>query len=473
MKKSNHILTVLLIAAAVVTTACNSKDADQEPTSTSASTQVTAFALKDDSKVATNLSKVHFTIDLDKREIYNADSLPVGTDVSALLATITYPTMTSVVIDIAGGSKAGTATINYGSNSNDSIDFTGNVSLTLTSQDGAHKATYSVKVNVHKMEPDSLFWPEGARRDLPIADAVKQRTVKQADKYVMLGATASGYSVATTTDLPAENWTVKAATVSFEADLNSLTASPERLFMLATDGSLYESADGTAWDACDCKLFSLLGCYDGNLLAVTTTDGSYHYAHRPIAGGSLTTDEPVADGFPIAGFSVPVEYTSELSLTPLLLLHGGVLADGSLSGDTWAYDGESWTKITEDKWSAPKVKGALLLPYYTFATGTSWEVTEYPTLLTIGGIGADGQPTKAVYMSRDNGVHWQKASSLMQLPAYIPASGFAQAYVAWQSMSASWQVPYIYVFGGVTAEGWLYNNIWKGAVNRLTFVPII
>lgn len=472
VKKYNKILIATLVAAATLTAGCNKKDADQEPTSTSASTQVSAFSLKDDIKVAPNLSKVHFTIDLDKREIYNADSLPKGTNVTALTATITYPTMTSVEIYINNGSKAGNATINYGKNSNDSIDFTGDVSLVLKSQDGEHQATYSLKVNVHKMEPDSLYWPETARRDLPVIAATAQRTVMMDDKYITFARTASGYSVATTTDLPAENWQVKSVALDFEPDVASLTSSPEKLYMLATDGSLYESADGVAWTACGNKFHSLLGCYEEMLLAVVEQGGAYYCIGRDY-DGSLTEAKSLPKGFPIEDFSAPVFYETLMGYLPTMLIHGGRNADGNLSGDTWAFDGNSWAKLTEDHYSAPEVMGAILLPYFTFNTSNTWVVTRYATLFAIGGINAKGEATKTVYISRDNGVHWQKAESLLQLPSYIPAMGYAQPFVVNQYKGIDWAVPYIYLFGGTDASGKLFNNVWKGAINRLTFQPII
>ena len=39
--------------------------------------------------------------------------------------------------------------------------------------------------------------------------------------------------------------------------------------------------------------------------------------------------------------------------------------------------------------------------------------------------------------------------------------------------NVKWECPYIYLMGGEDAEGMLYNTIWKGVLNRLTFVPII
>ena len=88
------------------------------------------------------------------------------------------------------------------------------------------------------------------------------------------------------------------------------------------------------------------------------------------------------------------------------------------------------------------------------------------------------------------------------LPAFIPAMWMADALIFDTELSASlsgwarqpaprrlpigarvkydtdgetitWECPYIYLFGGFDAEGTLVDAIWKGALNRLTFKPII
>lgn len=95
----------------------------------------------------------------------------------------------------------------------------------------------------------------------------------------------------------------------------------------------------------------------------------------------------------------------------------------------------------------------------------------------------------------------------MQLPDYIPAMAYSQGIVSdttihgrsatsswtefstgevpmWWAISdtsmsrvsqlpTEWQCPYIYLFGGVDAEGTLYNSIWRGVINRLTFRPLL
>lgn len=77
--------------------------------------------------VLAHLDTIFFTIDLNKGQIYNADSLPVGTDVSALIANISFDNVAQAKIYMDKGDPAKNDTIDYIANPTDSIDFTSKV----------------------------------------------------------------------------------------------------------------------------------------------------------------------------------------------------------------------------------------------------------------------------------------------------------------------------------------------------------
>ena len=70
-----------------------------------------------------HLDTIFFTIDLNKGQIYNADSLPVGTDVSALIANISFDNVAQAKIYMDKGDPAKNDTIDYIANPTDSIRF--------------------------------------------------------------------------------------------------------------------------------------------------------------------------------------------------------------------------------------------------------------------------------------------------------------------------------------------------------------
>ncbi|MDE5875036.1 MAG: hypothetical protein K2H15_05265, partial [Muribaculaceae bacterium] len=79
--------------------ACNSdSDSDkQEVAVTSSTVAINSFYLKADAKVMKNLDSVFFSIDLNKAIIFNADSLPKGTDISRLLPSVNFASSMAAV----------------------------------------------------------------------------------------------------------------------------------------------------------------------------------------------------------------------------------------------------------------------------------------------------------------------------------------------------------------------------------------
>ena len=69
---------------------------------------------------------------------------------------MTYVTCSSAEFHVKGGKWMKDTTFVY--KSGDSIDFTGDVKFTIISQDLSATRTYDIKVNVHKVKPDSLSW---------------------------------------------------------------------------------------------------------------------------------------------------------------------------------------------------------------------------------------------------------------------------------------------------------------------------
>ena len=109
------------------------------------------------------LDSVFFSIDTKNGIIFNADSLPKGTDVKKLKTKIQFYNAVSVAEYTMENGTHRTGTSDYRTQPNDTIDFTGDVSLKVVSGDSKTQLTYRIKVNVHKMDPDSLAyglrWP--------------------------------------------------------------------------------------------------------------------------------------------------------------------------------------------------------------------------------------------------------------------------------------------------------------------------
>lgn len=491
-----------LIALGAIFGACNKKESEEDDYEPALSVAVKSFSISPNAKILDNLDSVYFSIDLDKGVIFNADSLPMGTAVNKLVPIITYPsTVEKAVITMSGGSTR-EGTVNYKDSPSDSIDFTGNVTLTLTATDASLSKTYRIKVNVHKTTPDSLMWDKVAISSLPsrAANPTAQKTLTFKDKvYSLIRETDNSLTLSNCNNPSDANWQKQQLNLSFNPDIRTLSASDDALYILSQEGSLFKSADGINWSDTGTDWINLIGGFGNSVLGLLSDGGVIKHDIYPRPAGY--TPAAIPADFPTTGLSAFNSFSSKWAADPIGFFCGGS-RDGKLSGASWAFDGNSWAKISNN--ALPALQEALILPYFNYRkTTTSWIQTEYSVWLCIGGRLADGSVNDIVYITYDNGVNWMKAESLLQLPKHITPGYAADAVICntpleadldayWKSVKAAgrpdypstrveyfidgsdvdWDCPYIYLFGGYDGAGKLNTSVMRAVLARLTYAPI-
>ncbi|MCM1290549.1 MAG: DUF6242 domain-containing protein [Prevotella sp.] len=496
-KTIRTILSTLLLFSVLttLTSSCNSKDEDEPGYTPSSSVAITGFKLKPNKNVMLNLDSVFFSIDLEHGIIYNADSLPMGTPVTKLIPVITYPTECSAAtIRMTNGAhKQGE--INYKENPNDTIDFSGDVTFTLTAQNGIDFRTYRLKVNVHKVKPDSLCFDKQAVSSLPsrLPNPKNQKTVQYRNGVLsMIQENDNSWTIATSSSTA--QWIKTAVSPIFNPDLRSLTVTDDILYILDDNGAMYKSNDGIAWMSIGKSWHKILGAYGNDLLGIKSENGKYF--HTSLSGKFPETE--VAENFPINMSSNMLCLTSKFAIDPIGFITGGLSADGSAVNGTWGFDGHSWTQISNNP--CPALTDPVVAPYFVYKqTSASWIQTEFPVMILFGGKLADGSLNNKTYITIDNGVNWVQAPANLSLPDIIPATTQADVAIlsfpmqgnladAWkdtpnkirqrlnykvEGYDISWECPYLYIFGGIDNEGKLNDIVWRGVLARLTFMPLI
>lgn len=496
---TNKILTIsgitILLSVLISLTSCN-EDKESNLYLEPQNLAVSSFSLK--SGVGSQeLDSVFFSIDLERGLIFNADSLRKGTDISKVVANIRFRGAVSGAIIVMNGGKVREGEIDYRSNPNDSIDFTGNVTLNVKADDNKIATSYRIKVNVHNVDSDTLFWDKTARAELPsrLPDPKAQKTVKSGDTvYTLINESDDSYTMSTTESLQAFNWHKTAITFGFRPQVETLTATDDALYILDNQGGLhFKKLDSTSWQSTTEVWISMIGSYTGTVIGLKNLNGETVYTQYP-EKDILSTK--IAEDFPVVSGSNLVTLTNKWTSSPVAFFVGGRTADGKISDSTWAFDGTNWIKMSVG--GIPALEGASVIPYYNYrpsAQGNS--MIEYNVWMLIGGKKADGEFNRTVYVSYDNGVNWATGTSSLQLPPDMPAMEGcdnlvidtpmdAQISDMWKASSRPtrvhyeldgnvirWGCPYIYLFGGYAPNGSLYNTIWKGVLSRLTFTPII
>lgn len=508
-------LSSLTVAAAL--SACsddsNSYDEPIDPGFTSetmySSTAITYFAIQPNTKILTGLDSVFFTIDQTHAEIFNADSLPKGTNVGRLLLDIGSETGSKLVLKYTDAVTNQEKEVDYSSSSSDSVNFFKPVTINVTSANAKYTRTYNVKVNVHQTEPDSLAWSEISYSTLPApAGSTASKTVVHNGRVYCFSMKGSVLTVASTAD-PADGaaqWESSAVNCGFTPDVTTLAADDRTFYMLSSTGALYTSTDSRTWTSAGVTWHWIYGVSEGSAVGAVRNGSSYATAMYPAPAGFVSN--PINDNMPVSGTSPAIAFTSEWSASPLLIMAGGRKADGSLSADVWGFDGTNWALFA--KLPVRPAEGMMMCPYYTFDVNTTnWKVTRYNTLLLTGGRDANGDMLKTLYISRNNGVDWHTADELLQLPEDMPATAFASPVIwtstlharsisadnswhelplrrlpAWYTPAVNpslsrattpitqWECPYIYMYGGIDQNGDLSAQVWRGVINRLTFKPL-
>ena len=485
-------------------TSCNEKTDENEDIAVTPSTvAVKEFHIQANPLILANLDSVFFSIDLTHRVIYNADSLPKGTDVTRLIPSITFMNSMSEVNLTYLKDDLKDTTVNYLTNPSDSINFTNPVKLSVVAADGINSYEYTIKVNVHNQLPDSLIWDRTANAALPsrLPGPVEQKTIL-ADKaiYSLIKENNGTMTLAAVDDInflpEAEG---KEVEFEFTPQTESFTWAGDSFYILAADGTLYMSDDAITWISTGEKWTSIVGPYLGSIMGIkSNTEGLMQHCHFP--DNPDISDSILESDFPITGRTSLGTIETEWAPDPVVIFTGGIDANGNVSNATWAFDGTVWTTISEHP--TEPIYGATLLNYKAFRSkGKPFSETELDVWLLYGGCLEGGNFNNELFISLNNGITWTKASEFMQLPEEFPLLFGADGLVLSSTLEADladnwtriasknpgrwmkisyeiegeniyWDCPYIYIIGGHLPDGSLSDAMWRAVLARLTFTPL-
>lgn len=486
-KLSSLIISTVLVGSLL---SCNSDSEYYGTTDYTTSTMVTAFSLKANSKILSDLDSVFFSIDLVNRQIYNADSLPFGTDVSRLLVSITTPNSATLSIDMPSRYSGRDTIINLTDDPNDSINFAGRpVYLQVEAPNGITIAHYTVKVNVHQVKADSLTWSKTDRGILPttIPSPTAQRAVRFGSKLLSMTGTSRRTTLAETSNpYDYSSWVENTVTLPEGADINTFTATDDALYIVCADGSLYraedESLQWTEVEPAGSGWTHLYGGFGDDAVGVKGSDWATYPSGKSGSIASLGAD------FPVKQTSQLVTYSSDWNIHPQALMGGGVTESGDLTGATWAFDGDGWFRLSSANGvrELPASEGYTIFPYFNYLTSTNFVVTQRAVWIAIGyECDSAGDLSSTVYVSQDNGISWYVGADNLQLPEEVEPRYCAQAFVCTHTIDESravkpiteWDVDYVYLFGGKYFDNYdlqtkVRNELWRGVIERMTFKPL-
>lgn len=294
--KRNIFSIVLLLASAVLCTSCLNSDNEYVYDDDAA---ITAFTLgninqtffcktkdglRDSSYVkSVDFSSVKMTIDHLGGRIFNTDSLPLGCDITKVLATAS--TRNSGMVGIKNVDSDTTRVFN----STDSVDYTKERELIVYSNSTLSNHRYKVTLNVHKEDGDKFVWTKLSNNTAEVGiSALKgMRMVALPNNQLVLAGT-DGTATRLYTSADGSNWNqTTPATLDANAYQNLMTDGEEALFI--SGGYLYTTTDGKSWTWTATTQKQLVAASDKHLFAYDAEGALNHSTDN----GSTWTKEDI------------------------------------------------------------------------------------------------------------------------------------------------------------------------------------
>lgn len=448
-----NIIACLFVAACTITSCLSDEEIVYE---TNYDASISAFAIADsiityypsvtaegkDTTLSTAVvgTDYPFVIDQNNGLIYNADSLPVGTDVSKVVVDITYDGY-YVFLERGDNDTIWIQT--------DSLNFNNPIQFKVLSEMNTFGRTYTAKINVHKQDPELLAWTK-VTSDL--STEIQAQKAVYANKCMYVFAEQAS-QVAVTSSTNGKTWTeLQAIDIPVKADYSSAISWNGKIYILANQ-ELYVSENGANWTKVETtQTFSnLTAACKTKMVAIDT-------ANKYIESADATnwdSYETIADNFPKSPYSFAAYALSTNANMERLVLMGNNPVEEDTTNVVWSQiDNEhAWVAMTyEDNMElCPKFENPTIIHYNNM-------------LYAFGGPAVDGGNINAfasLYLSIDNGISWEPATEKLLFPEefqslYEEAEGNYSCIVD--------NNHYIWLIWSKTGE------VWKGRINKLGFV---
>lgn len=442
--KFNFLKFICLFCIAVSLSACLSDDETTVTSSTNPRMLSLKLAGNDSIKTAV------FTLNADSMTVENVDSLPFGTPVNKAIPTFTFASSYEAVYYLNGSTTAKLIT------GKDTIDFRLPVKVINKASDNTAAKEYTVKVNVHKVEPKLYVWSM-LPNSVGAANPTSQKAIYFNNKLLYYANEAGVATLYTSTN--GATWA--AATLSglpANASMANTVQFDGKLFYTQDGVKIYSSTDGETWtvadvSAADYTFKTMLFSLNGNIWAITQSevDSKYRFASS-VDGTVWLIRNELPSNFPITDFAA-LSFTSRVGSKAKAIIIGGKSASGTILSTNWnTEDGDYWVNFNENASSSKSLD--------TLALGAS--LIAYDSKLFVFGTKKDNVTIPQYKVSLDEGLTWKAPDSTYnKLPISYTHRNYSSVVVGNSNR--------IYIIGGKTNTS-TFTDVWTGKLNSLGFI---
>ncbi|MBR5053888.1 MAG: hypothetical protein IKW91_11775 [Bacteroidaceae bacterium] len=394
----------------------------------------------------TSFSASTFEMTINQRDntIENRDSLPYGSLLNRVIATIAFDGSS-----LAYREKGTEAWTSY--NSTDSLDLTKPLELYLTSNDNQSSRIYTLKVNVHQQEDDSLVWKQCDTGNEALTSLNDMKVFVLNNKLTVLGKKGADIVLVERSDFETEGTWEETATTDLPAtvDLQTLRMQEGILYLSTTDGQILSSTDAKAWE-------SVGTIYSAGLTLIEKTKDFFYVISEGKLLRSLDAATWEEDLLDTDAAQLPVSEIRALSVeqangnSRIILVGqkegcGNAVVWNKMWNDSEKEEDAEWMFFPispDNRIPCPQLNHFNLLPYDG-------------NCIAFGGTSVDGEheALDAIYISKDYGITWRPNNGL-HLPKELKGTeGCITSTVDENNFI------------------WIITNaqVWRGRLNRLGF----
>ncbi len=389
------------------------------------------------------------TVDQRSDSIQNRDSLLYGSDLSAVLVSVSFKGATLLYRPAADTTAEWTA---Y--STKDSMDLSRPLHLLVVANDGASNRIYTLKVNVHQQEGDSLYWNRLDSAVTALEGMDETKAVAQGSVLRVFGRVGQNVCVASRgIGGKAGLWERQDTSLPQDAQVGTLCQMGGRLYMGTSGGELYSSADAVSWQRVSSigKGARLAGVGKSFLYALAgksllrSADGQVweqeSYDDDPAWLPDTCVSLVALDGDDGDSRVVMTGFRSQENDTTAMVWNKTWSAREREQDAEWVF----FTQTRENKWLCPRLGSINVMAY------------DSRCLAFGGAAGYAGGKHKAMdgmYFSNDYGITW-KPDYELHLPVALQGVDGPIASVVDSDK-------YIWIIAN--------KEVWRGRLNRLGFL---
>lgn len=400
------IVSLLLMSVAV--SSC--LDSDDNSYDLSSDATIRAFGLD----TITKGVYCKFQIDQVRNIVFNIDSLPVGSE--KRLSRILVDTL-----QVTGWVTAGLNDTLF--NMNDSVDLSSPIKLKVHAADRISVREYTIQVNVHQQDPDSLVWVnmEKPFDDTPVTGKQKSVILNE-DLYIYTSPTTAYHSSI------AQPWTLQWTQVSVsglpeDAKISSIVNFNDQLYVTADSGKAYSSANGENWQELDMQglqMVTFIASIPGDevtgnkkaLAGIFTEEGKNYFCKKNIDETEWSKGQEIPANFPLEDIYATV-FTNASGVNQAVIVGNPQIETSEETIPWFSMNGLEWVDMsTSTDAHCPGLKNPSIMFYgkrfymfggefeaiYSSLVGIAWYETEKKFMLPtnkieVPGTGEDDEDT--------------------------------------------------------------------------------